>query len=207
MQKITNNIETRVFKAQELRADPDSRTLRGYAAVYNSESEDLGGFTEMIAPGAFDGVLGDDIRALVNHEDSKILARTSAGTLRLSTDERGLIYEFDVPDTSYGNDLLESVRRGDINQSSFGFTVEADHWEQNDNGYKDKKKPRRTITKVARLYDVSPVTYPAYPDTSVALRSLKQQQEEKEHDLQRQVNQEQAHLTRALIIHENTSKL
>jgi len=207
MQKANNNIEIRVFKAQELRAEPDSRTLRGYAAVYDSDSEDLGGFTERIAPGAFDEVLEDDVRALVNHEDSKILARTVAGTLRLSTDSRGLVYEFDVPDTTYGNDLLESVRRGDINQSSFGFVVGEEQWEGESSGYKDKKKPRRTITKVARLFDVSPVTYPAYPDTSVALRSLKEKQENSTNELQQQIDTEQAHLVRALIIHENINKL
>lgn len=197
-----DNRETRTFQRQEVRAEPDSRTIRGYAAVFGSESEDLGGFTEYIAPGAFDGVLNDDVRALVNHNDNLILGRTSSGTLRLSVDERGLAYEFDVPNTSYGNDLLESVRRGDITQSSFGFTVAEDAWDYEGKGM-GKKKPKRTIKKVARLYDVSPVTYPAYPDTSVALRSLQTQQEEENTYLSTivdMVENEQAHLTRAIFL-------
>ena len=173
MQTKTSNIETRVFDSQELRADTESRTVTGYAAVFGMQSEDLGGFIEEIAPGAFNGVLGDDVRALVNHDESRILARTRSGTLRLSVDERGLAYAFDVPNTTYGNDLLESIRRGDITQSSFGFQVDADEWTK-----ADGEMMRRTIKKVKRLFDVSPVTYPAYPDTTVALRSLAQAQEE-----------------------------
>lgn len=200
MQKMTNNIETRVFKSQELRADLEKRIVRGYAAVFNSRSEDLGGFTEFIAPGAFDDVLGDDVRALVNHEDSKVLARTTSGTLRLSIDERGLIYEFDVPNTTYGNDLMESIKRGDISQSSFGFSVASDDF--------DRETRQRTILKVSRLYDVSPVTYPAYPDTSVVMRKLKQIEEETSNaDKAMLFEVEQERLTRALHILELKTKL
>lgn len=193
MQTKTSNKEIRVFKSQELRADVESRTIRGYAAVFNSDSENLGGFIERIDPRAFDDVLEDDVRALINHDDNMILARTSSGTLSLSIDERGLSYEFEVPNTTYGNDLLVSVQRGDISQSSFGFAVAEDEWERGD-------VRRRTIKKVARLYDVSPVTYPAYPDTSVAMRSLSQfeaqdEQTQKLHEYE----EEQAHLTRAII--------
>jgi len=195
---MTNNREIRVLKSHDLRADGEKRTIAGYAAVFNSNSEDLGGFIETIAPGAFDAVMGDDVRALVNHDESKVLARTKAGTLRLDLDETGLRYEFDVPNTTYGNDLLESVNRGDISQSSFGFSVDEDEWERGMNG----AKARRTITKVSRLYDVSPVTYPAYPDTSVALRKLEQASNDNH-----TIAIEQDRLTRALRISELKMKV
>ena len=114
----------------------------------------------MIQPGAFDSVLGNDVRAFFNHDPNFLLARTSSGTLRLSTDKKGLKYEFDVPDTTAGRDLLVSMKRGDITQSSFAFQVETDSW-------KDTSKGEiRTIEKVSRLFDVSPVSIPAYPDTN-----------------------------------------
>jgi HK97 family phage prohead protease len=96
-----------------------------------------------------------------------LLARTGSGTLTLSVDERGLRYEFDAPNTTAGNDLLEMLKRGDVSQSSFAFTVKDEKWDE-----VKAEMPIRTITKVKRLYDVSPVTYPAYPDTTVAKRSL-----------------------------------
>jgi len=168
--------ETRVIAGQvELRADGenDKPKVRGYASVFNRESENLGGFHAVIAPGAFDNVLNDDVRALLNHDPNFILARSKngSGTLSMKVDETGLYYEFDAPDTQAGRDLMESLRRGDIDQSSFSFTVEKDEWEQ-PNEAEGRKLAKRTITKVARLYDVSPVTYPAYPDATVALRSL-----------------------------------
>jgi HK97 family phage prohead protease len=173
-QKKVSNIETRTFKAQELRADGESRRVEGYAAVFGSESENLGWFTEEIAPGAFDDVMRDDVRALYNHDENLILARTRSGTLELSLDGKGLRYAFEAPNTTAGNDLLESIRRGDITQSSFGFRVKEDKWENKEmeeNGNK-MTKTKRTIVKLERLYDVSPVTFPAYPDTEVARRSL-----------------------------------
>ena len=141
-------------------------SLAGYAAKYNVESEELWGFREMIAPGAFDGVLQDDVRALFNHDWSMVLGRTAAGTLRLSVDEVGLRYEVDLPDTSFARDLFTSVERGDINQSSFGFTVAMDgeQWVSRD------RDVLRVITRVERLYDVSPVALPAYPDATVGVR-------------------------------------
>jgi HK97 family phage prohead protease len=175
--KIPNR-ETRVLSGQvELRADSENEKpkVRGYAAVFDKESENLGGFREVIAPGAFDSVLQDDVRALLNHDPNFILARSKGGegTLKISTDERGLYYEFDAPDTQAGRDLTESLRRGDIDQSSFSFTVEKDEWQQ-PNEEEGRSLMKRTITKVARLFDVSPVTYPAYPDATVALRSLQE---------------------------------
>ena len=148
-------------------------------------SEDLGGFREIIAPGAFDDVLENDVRALINHDGNLILARTTSGTLALSTDEKGLRYEFEIPESSYGKDLAVSMKRGDITQSSFAFTVADDSWETRDG------MDVRTINKVKRLFDVSPVTYPAYPDADnlvIAQRGLsvykeKQEREKEELDL------------------------
>jgi hypothetical protein len=168
-------IERRIAEsAIEVRfADAEAQTgttIRGYAARFNSPSQPIGGrFVEQIAPGAFDDVLGDDVRALINHDPSLILGRSVAGTLRLSVDGQGLAYEVDLPDVGYARDLATSIARGDINQSSFGFSLELDgeEWSRGEGGMKV-----RTITKVKRLYDVSPVTYPAYAEATVGLRSL-----------------------------------
>ena len=145
--------------------------LAGYAAVFNSRSENLGGFFEELAPGAFDGVLEDDVRALIDHDSGRILGRSSAGTLRMSVDDTGLKYEVDLPDTQEARDLLTLIKRGDVRESSFGFTVahRGDDWAENDDG-----QIIRTIHKVQRLYDVSPVAFPAYPAATVAMRSLLQ---------------------------------
>ena len=168
--------------AVELRTEGEGadakRKVRGYAAVYASDSENLGGenyrMIEQIQSGAFDDVLKDDVRALFNHDANLILARSKAGagTLKIGTDARGLWYEFEAPDTQAGRDLMVSLARGDVDQSSFGFTVskEGQKWEESTRD--GVTTARRTITKVSRLYDVSPVTYPAYPDASAALRSL-----------------------------------
>lgn len=158
----------------EVRAAADgsvSRAVRGYAAKFNSPSENLGGFIEVIAPGAFDGVLEDDVRALFNHEPDHILARTKSKTLRIGVDETGLWYEFDAPETTAGSDLLVALRRGDIDQSSFGFTVapEGDDWQEHPD---NPALYLRTIKKVGKLYDVSPVTFPAYADTESSARQL-----------------------------------
>lgn len=180
----TGEKEIRVMTGQvELRMEGDTETakpkVRGYAAVFGKESENLGSseyqFREIIEPGAFSDVLADDVRALLNHDPNFILARSKAGegTLRIGEDATGLWYEFEAPDTQAGRDLMESLRRGDIDQSSFSFTVAKDgqRWEEKQEG-DGPTFIKRTITKVARLFDVSPVTYPAYPDASVALRSL-----------------------------------
>jgi uncharacterized protein len=148
--------------------------LVGYAAVFNKLSNQLGGqygFREMIEPGAFDDVLDNDVRAVINHDANFVLGRSVAGTLRLSVDDTGLRYEVDLPNTQYAKDLLESVRRGDIGESSFKFTVLKDDWSESDEG------TVRSIKKFGRLLDVSPVTYPAYPDATVAERSLQEWKE------------------------------
>jgi HK97 family phage prohead protease len=161
--------EKRFFKVETRVSKKGKRNIiEGHAAVFNELSEDLGGFREKINPGAFDDVLDNDVRAFFNHDPNFLLARTSSGTLKLSTDKRGLKYSFDVPDTTAGRDLLVSMKRGDITQSSFAFQVETDTWNTTSKG------EIRTIEKVSRLFDVSPVSIPAYPtanDLSIAQRS------------------------------------
>lgn len=154
----------------EVRAAPEGDGLRfsGYAAKFGRWSEDLGGFRETIAPGAFaDSAATDDVRCLVNHNPDRVLGRTRSGTLQLNEDAEGLRFEVDAPDVGWARDLRESVRRGDINQCSFGFEMLEESWRWAENrGELDE----RTLRKV-RLLDVSIVTYPAYTDTQVSVRS------------------------------------
>jgi uncharacterized protein len=146
-------------------------TLRGYAAVFNSETVIGGYFRELVQPEAFTDALGrpDDVRAQFNHDSNFVLGRTASGTLRLSVDDHGLAYEIDLPDTSYARDLATSVERGDISQSSFMFEVTGEAWEYPPAS--TGQLPLRKITAV-KLYDVAPVTFPAYADTSVSARAM-----------------------------------
>ena len=167
------DMERRFIPASEFRVEGfDQKQLVGYAAMFNKLSSDLGYFREQIAPGAFtQAILNDDVRALVDHDSSRILGRNTAGTLRLKEDDKGLFTEIDVPDTTVGRDALVSVNRGDISGMSFAFRTIKDSW---DYGDEDKDEtPIRTLLEV-NLYDVSIVTYPAYPDTTVGVRSLNQ---------------------------------
>ena len=167
MEKRIFNIETRAEQTEE-----GNQIISGHASMYDIRSENLGGFYEYIEAGAFtpELIAKSDTRALINHDQNLILGRTASGTLRLNADEKGLRYEFDVPETSYGKDLVVSMKRGDITQSSFAFTVADDDWTTDEDG-----NNIRTIKKIERLYDVSPVTYPAYPEANdliVAQRGL-----------------------------------
>lgn len=165
-----SDIERRVASI-EIRMDEtgEAPVLRGHAAVVGAWSEDLGGFREMIMPGAFSDCLGDDVRALKNHDSNFVMGRTKSGTLRITEDAGGLAIENDPPDTTYSRDLQVSMKRGDIDQMSFAFSVAegGDNWKKSDDGMYE-----RTISKIKRLYDVSYVTYPAYPSTDCALRTL-----------------------------------
>lgn len=154
--------EQREFRMEN--AEQNGNTIRGYAAIYNSDSEWMGGFYEQIETGAFDDVLDNDVRAYFNHDENLLLGRVSSGTLRISTDKRGLFYEVDLPNTTYANDLVELMKRGDVNQSSFAFLIEKDRWEQRGG------TTYRIIEKVSRLLDVSPVAQPAYPDATSELK-------------------------------------
>lgn len=137
------------------------KTVTGYAAVFGVESNDLGGFRERIAEGAFDGVLnGDtDVRCLLNHDANIVLGRTKSGTLRLSSDSRGLRFECDLPESR--SDLKEAVERGDIDGASFRFKVGEEDWEGE----------VRTVKTIKELHDVTLATYPAYPQASVEMRT------------------------------------
>ena len=142
-------------------SEGDEMTLEGYAAVYNTET-DLGHFREVIKPGAFDDVLTNDVRALINHNPDLILGRTTNGTLELSVDERGLKYKVTLGEQQYAKDFYESVKRGDISQSSFAFTIDKQSW--------NEERTVRSVDKVRQLLDVSPVTYPAYAAATVQAR-------------------------------------
>lgn len=162
--------ETRTFRLREIRADGESGQIVGYAAVYNAPSEDLGGFIEVIEPGFFERVLDGDTRALFNHDANYVLGRSTAGTLRLLDDDAGLGFQVDAPQTQAIRDLvLAPMQRGDIDQCSFAFSVLAggDEWAQLDNG-----NYQRTLKRggCAALYDISVVTFPAYPQTSAQAR-------------------------------------
>jgi len=149
----------------EARDDDSKRTLIGYAAVFNSDTTIGDCFVERVAPGAFDAALNADVRALVNHDTGRVVGRTKSGTLRLSADSRGLRVEIDVPDTVDGRDLWTLVQRGDISGMSFGFRVTKQEWDESGD------MPVRTILGVD-LFEVSAVAFPAYDDTSLAMRSL-----------------------------------
>ena len=154
--------ETRIVEADfEVRSEGDSTVIEGHAAVFERESQDLGGFVENVAPGAFASTLGDDVRALINHDPNLVLGRTSAGTLALSEDSTGLLFRNTLPGTSYARDLAISLQRGDISQCSFSFAVNEEEW-----SYNSQEFPLRTLRSV-KLFDVGPVTFPAYTATDV----------------------------------------
>ena len=161
-------VETREFECTELRAEStaDGVIVKGYAAVFDSFSEDLGGFKETINRSAFDRVLDNDVVALLNHDNNIVFGRTSSGTLKLSVDERGLVSEINMPNTQAAKDTIELMKRGDISKMSFGFIVDNDKWEESERGFV------REVKEVKRLVDGSIVTRPAYNDTTVGLRSL-----------------------------------
>lgn len=154
--------------------DENKRTVEGYASVFETASDGLS-FEEVIEKGAFDGVLErSDVFALLNHDMSRgILARSlkGGGTLSLSVDEKGLKYRFEAPNTALGDELLEYLKRGEINQSSFAFDVKKDKWEKRSDG-----TWKRTIQQVGNLYDVSPVYCAAYSATSVYLRGMEEEE-------------------------------
>lgn len=160
--------------------EDEKRTVEGYALLFGVSSDNLG-FEEVIERGALDGVLGkSDVFALLNHDRSKgILARAKngSGSLSLEVDTKGLKYRFEAPKTALGNELLENLRRGEIDQSSFAFTVAdgGEKWERQKNGVW-----KRTISKFERIYDVSPVYNAAYSKTSVYMRGKEEAEKELE---------------------------
>lgn len=165
--------EYRTLPITEIRAEENDgkRTICGHAAVFNSWSETLGGFfpfKEIIRKGAFQkSIEKDDIRALFNHDVNHVLGRNLAGTLELGEDGQGLFVKILPPDTQWARDLQVSIIRGDITQMSFGFVVEKDEWSTVDG------VDTRELIEV-KLFDVSPVTYPAYTQTDVGVRAYEQ---------------------------------
>lgn len=173
--------ELRVLEANteegEIKAIP---IIEGHAAVFNQWSEELGGmfsFKEKVLPGAFsETIQTDDIRALFNHDPNYVLGRNKAGTLELKETQKGLLVRITPPDTQWARDLTVSIDRGDISQMSFGFLVIEDRW-----GHEDGMDVRE-LQKV-KLFDVSPVTFPAYPQTSVGVRSADEVYEARKNQL------------------------
>lgn len=154
----------------EVRAEEgEPATIVGYASVFNSMSEDIMGFREIVMPTAFDRALKEehDVRALVNHDPNRILGRTKSGTLVLSVDEKGLLVEIQPPDTQAARDALTSIKRGDLDGMSFAFRTITDAWRT-----EDKQQIRELLD--LELLDVSVVAYPAYPETQVSARALEQ---------------------------------
>nr|DAH82274.1 MAG TPA: prohead serine protease [Caudoviricetes sp.] len=146
----------------------EENIVEGYALKFNKPSEDLGGFIEFIDKRSLDGVDLSDVRLFVDHDSSKLLGRTKSGTLKLEIDEVGLKFRALLPDTTTGRDAMELVKRGDLNQCSFGFTVERDNWT------KVEGITHRNIEQIGKLMEISLVSIPAYEDTDVrvAQRSL-----------------------------------
>lgn len=150
----------------ELRARGDKRTIGGYAAVFNSPSQNLGGFVEVVERSFFNKSRSDgwpDVLARYNHDDNMLLGTTGGGTLRLDVDDNGLLYDVDPP--AARADIVELVERGDVRKSSFAFRTFEDDWTMTDQGF-----PQRTLLS-GQLVDVAPVNMPAYQATSVAMRS------------------------------------
>ena len=181
-----SNLITRTVQGLTIRSGenaPDSiGTLDGYAAVFNQWTKLWEGrtvvFEERIAPGAFKDSLarGDDVRALFNHDTGSLLGRRSANTLELAEDEKGLRVSIHLPDTQVGRDTLASVKRGDLTGMSFGFYIRKQSEAREQSTEQGKKDTIRTTIETADLFEVSPVTFPAYPQTELAARSLTPEQ-------------------------------
>jgi uncharacterized protein len=168
--KVTKKKETRIVDITNLQTRDGTGNepvvISGYAAVFNSKTSIGDFFEEVISPGAFARTISEngDIRALFNHNWDHVLGRTKNGTLKVEEDNRGLKFEVELPNTSLARDLAESLRRGDINQCSFGFYATNDTWDY------AVEPAVRTLNEV-ELYEISVVSIPAYEDTEVSLRS------------------------------------
>lgn len=158
----SKTIERRFVQSDvEVRVKGGKSYIEGYAAVFDKRSQNLGGFVEVVTRSAFSKTLNEaDVRGLYNHDPNMVLGRSRSGTLEMSTDTKGLHYRILMPGTTYANDLLLVMERGDVDQSSFAFYKIDDRWELNDQDF-----PERSLLEVG-LVDVSPVTYPAYLEAS-----------------------------------------
>jgi len=159
--------EGRMVSAKvEVRAEEGRKTIVGYGAVFNVETVIAGYFREKIMPGAFAGRLRADVRSLFNHDPNYVLGRVASGTMTLAEDAIGLLYTVTPPQSR--GDVVESLERGDVTGSSFGFTVKRDEWTRPSTA---GELPLRTIWEVDDLLDVGPVTFPAYVETSAEARN------------------------------------
>lgn len=179
---MSSNREFRAFAVDKLAIEKRSDsagTLVGHAAVFNTETDIGGWYREKIKPGAFaESIKNDDVRALFNHDPNFVLGRNKANTLRMEEDSTGLLVSIDMPDNQFARDLAVTISRGDVTQMSFGFETEVEEIERGE------ETPLRTLVKV-RLWDVSPVTFPAYPTTDVGLRSVEAWQKSQQRAVQR----------------------
>ncbi len=164
MTREVRNLAGEVRRA-EARAEGGVRPIAGYAAVFNRDANIGGWFIERVAVGAFAAAIErDDVRCLFNHSAMHVIGRNKAGTLRLAEDAKGLAYDADPPDAGWARDLCVSIERGDINQSSFQFRATRQEWDESG------ELPIRTILEV-ELFDVAPVTFPAYDETEAGVRA------------------------------------
>lgn len=179
-----NKKEIRNISA-EVTVDEESRKVEGYALLFNVPSDGLD-IEEIIEPRALDGVIEkSNVFALLNHDERRgILARSKKGegTLSLTVDGKGLRYRFDAPRTALGDELLEYLKRGEVTESSFAFTVAEDVWEKKGETWK------RTIKKIDELYDVSPVYDAAYSKTTVYMRGKEQLEQELREQRERELD-------------------
>lgn len=167
--KEVRTFDIKGLEVHDATSDDFIGQISGYAVVFNEPSEDLGGFIEYVLPNAFDGVDLSDVLALYNHDFGSLLGRSSANTLSLEVDDKGLHFTLDVPDTTLGHDVYVNIRAGNLKGMSFGFTVETDTWLTDTTDL-----PQRTISQIGSLYEVSVVGMPAYQETNVNVtRALK----------------------------------
>lgn len=199
-----NNEENSKREVRNINADfnvtgeDEKRTVEGYAMLFDTPSDGLS-FTEKIERGALDGVIDkSDVFALLNHDNMRgILARSDMGkgSLTLIVDNKGLLYRFDAPRTTLGDELLENLRRGEVSQSSFAFTVDSDTWDKGKDG-----TWTRTIHKIGELYDVSPVYNAAYSKTSVYTRGREQKEKADESIRQAELELEYSEVMKSIDI-------
>ena len=175
MSQNQHSMERRTSVSPETRArvtNEETRTIRGYGIVFNKESVDLRAngrvFREVIRPEAVRGISMDNILSMHNHRSERLLGTTASGTMRTGVDSVGVWYEVDLPNAPTGHDVLESVRRGDTPGSSFQFDIrsDGDKWSMKDG------RAFREVVQFNGVYEMGPVSEPAYPDTSISARSL-----------------------------------
>lgn len=195
-----------LYRTNNATIEPQENKISGYAVVYNSLSEPMGygryEFREKIAPGAFDGLLNGDIKCLFNHDSGKVLGRTTNSTLSLRSDDHGLYFECEIdPEIGWQADLLKSIKRGDINQCSFAFSMGKNSKESETTVETENKvETIRTIEKVSKLYEVSVVTFPAYAETEAHARKNEEFVKEYERKAKEKQRQQDIDLTETMLM-------